>query len=242
MYAILNGAVPPLVDRRPDVPPGLEQAIRRCLERDVARRFANVAELAEAIASFGSEMQRPLVARITQTFHPGHAPFRVTPGPERGPYPQTANSWGNASGGAPQRSSKMFSVVIAGTLVGLVAVVAVVLGAALIRRPNSNPGLLGSASAPPAASVIRAPSESPPAAPRYPSLELVSPAPEVASSTPAREPPAPGPPDASTKPRRASTPQARPAVAAPPPAPKTVAPAAPAPPTAVDQIPDNSRR
>ncbi len=39
---------------RPDLPEGLQTAILRCLEKDRARRFANVAELAAALAPFGS--------------------------------------------------------------------------------------------------------------------------------------------------------------------------------------------
>src|SRR5579864_6753214 len=67
MFAILNESPPPLAEKRNDVPPGLEQAIRRCLERDISRRFAAIAELAESIVPYGSGTQRPLFA--TQTFH-----------------------------------------------------------------------------------------------------------------------------------------------------------------------------
>jgi serine/threonine protein kinase len=37
----------------PGIPPGLEAAILRCLEKDASRRFQNVAELAETLAPFG---------------------------------------------------------------------------------------------------------------------------------------------------------------------------------------------
>jgi serine/threonine-protein kinase len=39
---------------RPDIPEGLEAAVLRCLRRDPGERFANVAELAVALAPFGT--------------------------------------------------------------------------------------------------------------------------------------------------------------------------------------------
>jgi eukaryotic-like serine/threonine-protein kinase len=51
----------PLLSRRPDVPPALEATIRRCLERDHARRFANAAELATALEPFAPPEARATV-------------------------------------------------------------------------------------------------------------------------------------------------------------------------------------
>jgi serine/threonine-protein kinase len=44
----------------------LERVIMRCLERDRDKRYANAAELAYAIAPFGSERTKGLPARISQ--------------------------------------------------------------------------------------------------------------------------------------------------------------------------------
>ena len=41
-----------------DVPPGLAYAVARCLDKDPARRFANVAELAAALAPFAGDPSR----------------------------------------------------------------------------------------------------------------------------------------------------------------------------------------
>jgi serine/threonine-protein kinase len=52
--AILQDPPPPISLARNDVPRPLEAAIHRCMEKDPARRFQNVAELAAALAPFGS--------------------------------------------------------------------------------------------------------------------------------------------------------------------------------------------
>ncbi|XXX80989.1 protein kinase [Sorangium sp. So ce134] len=52
---------------RSDLPPGLEAAILRCLERDVAKRFKSVAELAVAIVDFGPPLAVASLERIERT-------------------------------------------------------------------------------------------------------------------------------------------------------------------------------
>jgi len=49
------------------ISPGLEHVIYRCLEKDRARRFQNVGELATALAPFASDESRRLVRRIVAT-------------------------------------------------------------------------------------------------------------------------------------------------------------------------------
>jgi serine/threonine protein kinase len=57
---------PPLAPRvlDPSIPEALEDVILRCLRRDPAERYANVLELARALAPFASDGGRALVARI----------------------------------------------------------------------------------------------------------------------------------------------------------------------------------
>ena len=50
---VLNADPPPPSTLRPDLPVELERAILRCLEKEPDRRFATVADFAEAIAPFG---------------------------------------------------------------------------------------------------------------------------------------------------------------------------------------------
>ena len=64
---VLNDPPDPLRDHRPDCPPDLEAAITKCLQRTPANRYANVGELAKAIAPFAPRHARSgadQVARI----------------------------------------------------------------------------------------------------------------------------------------------------------------------------------
>jgi serine/threonine protein kinase len=66
---VLQGAPVPLVDVRADVSPDLAVVIARCLEKDRTMRYANVAELARALAPFGSASARASaesIARIVE--------------------------------------------------------------------------------------------------------------------------------------------------------------------------------
>jgi len=56
---------PPMRDYRPDVPPGLEAAIRKCLQPDRHRRHRNVGELAVALQPFASARGRTSIERIS---------------------------------------------------------------------------------------------------------------------------------------------------------------------------------
>jgi serine/threonine-protein kinase len=49
---IVNHPTPPVRALRPDVPPGLEAVVLRCLEKDRDRRYPNIAELARSLVEF----------------------------------------------------------------------------------------------------------------------------------------------------------------------------------------------
>jgi serine/threonine-protein kinase len=59
----------PVAAIRPDVPEKLSVAIATCLVRDPAMRFANVAELARAIAPFGTLRARRALERVESFAH-----------------------------------------------------------------------------------------------------------------------------------------------------------------------------
>ncbi len=61
---IAEQAPPPLRSLRPETPSSLEAVIFKCLEKDRARRFQNVAQLASALRDFAPKRAYPLVERI----------------------------------------------------------------------------------------------------------------------------------------------------------------------------------
>ncbi|WP_437736985.1 serine/threonine-protein kinase [Sorangium sp. So ce1335] len=68
LILMINTEAPPSPSLfRRDLPPGLEAAILRCLERDVAKRFRSVAELAGAIVDFGPPLALASLERIERT-------------------------------------------------------------------------------------------------------------------------------------------------------------------------------
>ncbi len=63
---VLQGAPVPLVELRADAPGEIAVVIARCLEKESAKRFANVAELARALAPFGSASARASAESIAR--------------------------------------------------------------------------------------------------------------------------------------------------------------------------------
>src|SRR5579863_4287317 len=58
---VATASFAPVRSFRSDVPAGLEAVILKCLEKDKGRRYGNVAELALALADFGTKQSRPCV-------------------------------------------------------------------------------------------------------------------------------------------------------------------------------------
>jgi serine/threonine-protein kinase len=84
--AILQDPPRPVRVSRPDVPPQLEAAIAGALQKDRDRRFQNVAQLAMALAPFGSQSARASADRIARvlgvpTGVPGGVPLPTASGP-----------------------------------------------------------------------------------------------------------------------------------------------------------------
>jgi serine/threonine-protein kinase len=105
--AVQRDPPPPPSSVRPDIPPGLERVILRCLEKDPARRFGSVAELASALAPFapsGTRTSFPEAARpdvsetqiATNVWRPAVAQTGPSSGPQAG---------GPASGSWPGQAS-----------------------------------------------------------------------------------------------------------------------------------------
>jgi hypothetical protein len=64
---VFHQAPVPLRHHRPDCPPALEAVILRCLQKNPAHRFGNVAELAAALVDFGTPSARLSTECISRT-------------------------------------------------------------------------------------------------------------------------------------------------------------------------------
>ncbi|HEY6462430.1 MAG TPA: serine/threonine-protein kinase, partial [Polyangiaceae bacterium] len=94
---------PPLRAFRADAPAGLDAAVHRCLEKDLGRRYANVAELAADVAAFGSARARNSLESVSRVLRmtPAPAPAPIVSSPAISGVPRTMSSWGRT--GDPQR-------------------------------------------------------------------------------------------------------------------------------------------
>jgi serine/threonine-protein kinase len=96
--AILQGAAPSPRQYRPDLPPGLEAAILRCLEKDRTLRFANVGELAAALAPFGTSNARRSAERVSKVLSAaGISSSGLSLTPPVQPDVATQSAWGKST-------------------------------------------------------------------------------------------------------------------------------------------------
>ncbi|WP_437995623.1 serine/threonine-protein kinase [Sorangium sp. So ce185] len=128
LYQLLTGAIPfqgdsvmQIYDRilegpprlrglRADVPERLDRAVQRCLQRNPADRFGNIAELAAELAPFAPPHAQHLAARAARVLRvrldaigegsaeggrePGRRPLSTAPGPGSAPPPPGGSSGG----------------------------------------------------------------------------------------------------------------------------------------------------
>jgi serine/threonine-protein kinase len=228
---ILHGDPPPLREARADVPAGLEAVIATCLEKDRARRYANVGELAKALLEYAPDRSRVSVERVLHLTAAQPSVAETVPGrrarrssaPELTPLTpviETNSSWGQTSRGAKQRSRRGTWLLVTATLFGVGAFGAWRLN--LLHGPG-RPDATASSQVPPLQEPIRsepqvaAPPATQPAAsptPQPSPASEPSPPPETAKTAPVpaasavpllREPAKPGPRRPAPAPAAAST-------------------------------------
>ena len=118
----------PLSDLVSGLPPALEAAVSKCLEKDPRHRFATVHDLALALASFGPARSKISLERISGLLKKADAAESapvVTPEPEveKGGLVDTAQaaSWGQSSSQAPAVGRRRSSSLVAGAIAVAVA-------------------------------------------------------------------------------------------------------------------------
>lgn len=206
IQAIMHGPIPSLAALRPDVPPGLENVVVRCLDRDKTRRIPDAAQLARMLAPFAGPVASPSLERIAIL-----GPALVT-APPRQPSPSmhNANAWTSAPSSVTAADAALQGRVARPSpvlwILALVLMLAAmgITGVVLVRRASP-----ATAAPPPSAQLSSAPpvvgATSTPAA-------VVSPDPSLAPTATADSP--------SGDPSRAATADTnRPGALAKPPAP-----------------------
>jgi serine/threonine-protein kinase len=134
--AIIETVPAPLASRRPDLPPGLEAVVLRCLEKDPQKRFSDVADLARALAPFGSGRAAACVARASAVLSRRDR----RSGPEADSGASAPRGWAGApsvssslgfsqpgGGAASSRSRGMIALAIVAGVIAVVGVAAVVI-------------------------------------------------------------------------------------------------------------------
>jgi serine/threonine-protein kinase len=122
---------PPLRMVVPDAPPLLEAVISKCLERDRARRYEDVAELALALRDFAPKRARVSVERILGILHRPVEPSMPPPPPGIAHDPTviaTMAPYGRTTTGWEPRGRKRTAAL------GVAAALAAVLGFAILHR------------------------------------------------------------------------------------------------------------
>jgi serine/threonine-protein kinase len=102
----------------PEVPPGLERVVRRCLEKDAAKRYRDVAHFVRALTSFAPEQAALTLERITKLRDdqglPVASPASLPPPPSK-EGSLTITSWGEKPAKEPLR--KWWPIWAAGAMV-----------------------------------------------------------------------------------------------------------------------------
>ncbi len=191
LAAILMEEPRSLREARPDVPEELDAIVRRCLAKDPSHRFANVAELAQALAPFAPPRSRISIDRISKVLGvpdaaPDTEPLAMDgladtvpddativddagpPASETGPLPsaaKTATAWTEESTAerSPEKRSRGVVAFAA------VAIAGVGLGALVVGRSIRGPDATVVAPSGHAAALAAEPSATP-ATPASPAL------------------------------------------------------------------------
>jgi serine/threonine-protein kinase len=120
---ILSGPTPTIRAIRPNVPPGLDAVLRRCLEKDPSRRYPNIAGFSDALADFAPRRARASIDRVSRVIQSASMTNSgVVIGGSPGGRVQTADSWAETNQGTSPKPSR--KGIWLGLLAGAVLIVA----------------------------------------------------------------------------------------------------------------------
>lgn len=187
LVAIILAKPPePMKLPRGPVPSGLQAVVARCLEKDPARRFSNVAELARALLPFGPPRSAYLVERVehvlgeerSQPNIPTSEPsFPILPAAAAHERERTLSPTSTKSASTPRNRALMFAPLLLLAVVGIGVAAVMAHGSKANATRDTMPSpTTPSATASQVASVLAAASES--AAPTTPpeNFEIIDPA------------------------------------------------------------------
>ncbi len=174
---------------RQGVPDGLWPVVARCLEKDRAKRFQNVGELASGLAPFAPSA-RSSVDRVLRTLRQSAPPAALAPTvtDAAGAGVATNAAWGRTGSADAPRPSRRGSVAVIASAIGIAA--ALIAGTILVTRRPAAPA---STATPPLPATTVAPTASAPSpssaapvaipdAPAAAAIPSLSPAPTPRSS------------------------------------------------------------
>jgi len=119
VYMVTQRDPPPLAEKRPDVPPGLADVVVRCLFRDPAQRYANVAKLATALASFGPPRSEISIERISRVLGATEPPPPDVSAKAAQPMQLTSSTWASSQTGMRAPSRARIAVVVGASVISL---------------------------------------------------------------------------------------------------------------------------
>jgi eukaryotic-like serine/threonine-protein kinase len=183
---VLTQEPPRLTSIRASVPPPVENAVLRCLEKDPEARLASAAELARAIAPFGTSVARTSCARIERMLEGGGvvSDLSLLP-PMNDERPPSLADWPSDPYAERMRGSSSMRVILGAVLLlGALGVTALMVMYESVHEGEPR-GVTAMQPAPTATATATATGTAPSAAaaPRPAPTPAPEPAPETASAT-----------------------------------------------------------